>query len=277
MKSVVEFDALGTHWWITIYGSLTDTELVHALTQRVENFENNNSRFKPESLVGTLNSTKVLDNPPAEMVAMLTFARNLYAASNGVFNIAVGGELVKIGYGKGGRNTILQKNIWDSIEVSESHIAIPATCEIDFGGFGKGWLIDRLGELLEKYGRTQYIINGGGDILVHTNKPTELALEHPQNARRKIGVTRIQRGALASSSVVKRAWRSNGKKMHHIIDPRSGKPSDSPVISTFVRANSALIADVMATILIIAPELNDKLRDLYQLKTILLKGSCVRN
>lgn len=270
MKSVIEFDALGTHWWIELIGSFADTELVNALTERVSSFERDYSRFDPESLVGKLNEQKYLNNPPEEMRNMLQFAKDMYQATDGVFNISVGGSLTKIGYGKGAKNAKLDPHLWDDVKITKKRISIPEDCELDFGGFGKGWLIDSLGALLQQHGRTQYVINGGGDILVQSNKPVELALEHPKDETRKIGTTRIVRGALASSSSIKRAWKKGGKRQHHIIDPRTGKPSKSQVISTFVRANSALVADVMSTILLIAPELNERLRDAYQLKTILL-------
>lgn len=273
MKSVIEFEALGTHWWITLIDSLADATLTTALTSRIEQFEHDYSRFNSDSLIGQLNATKQLDNPPDELRSMLQFAKEMYIATDGVFNISVGGSLTGIGYGKGDKKAKVDQAIWDNVVITKSKIIIPANCELDFGGFGKGWLIDELGTLLKAHGRNQFIINGGGDILVNTLKPVELALEHPRDSTKKVGVTRIQNGALASSSAIKRAWKHAGKKQHHIIDPRSGKPSKSKVVSTFVRANSALVADVMATILMIAPELNDQLRKTYQLKTILLQPS----
>lgn len=276
MKSVIEFDALGTHWWITLIDSLADAALTSALTVKVAQFEHDYSRFDSSSLVGQLNTNKQLENPPEELRSMLAFAKIMYTATDGAFNISVGGSLTGIGYGKGTKQSRVDQAIWDNVAITKDMITIPPNCELDFGGFGKGWLIDELGALLKLHGREQFIINGGGDILVNSIRPIELALEHPRNAKRKIGTTRIQKGALASSSSIKRAWKQNGKKQHHIIDPRSGKPSKSQVISTFVRANSALVADVMATILMIAPELNDRFRDKYQLKTILINSSYTR-
>lgn len=276
MKSIIEFEALGTHWSIEIINNLADPDLTNALTQKVADFENNYSRFNPNSLLSQLNTNKRLNNPPEEFIEMLRFAKDVYKASDGVFNISVGGSLNSLGYSKRQKGTKVDQSIWDNVVITKKYITIPKNCELDFGGFGKGWLIDQIGTMLKENGREQFIINGGGDILVNTNKPVELALEHPHDETRKIGTTRIQNGALACSSSVKRSWKKGGKRQHHIIDPRSGKPSKSQVISTFVRANSALVADVMATILMIAPELNDRLRDAYQLKTILLNKAPAR-
>jgi thiamine biosynthesis lipoprotein len=154
--------------------------------------------------------------------------------------------------------------------MNQDEIRIPDDAELDFGGFGKGWLIDDLGRLLRDEGYDQFVINGGGDILVSSPSPIEFALEHPTDSTKKIGTTRISQGALAVSSSVKRAWKQGDKSYHHIIDPRLGGSSDSVIISTYVKADSALIADTMATLLLIAPEQDETLRQQFSLETILL-------
>ena len=105
---------------------------------------------------------------------------------------------------------------------------------------------------------------------MQANNEVDIKLEHPYDDRKFIGQTKINCGALAASSVVKRVWQNKGIQQHHIIDPFRREPSDSGVVSSFVKADTALIADVMATILIIKPELEMKLSESFNLKTILL-------
>lgn len=269
-KPDIEFDALGTHWWIELPKASDVTRLRNIITERVTTFENDYSRFLPTSFIGRLNIDKKLDNPPQELLDMLAFAKEMYQVSDGIFNISVGGTLAKLGYGKSQPNAKLKLKLWDQVVMNNQQISIPENSEIDLGGFGKGWLIDELGRLLEKEDCQFFVINGGGDILVKSTEPVELALEHPLNPALKIGSTRIYNGALAVSSTVKRAWEQGTKKHHHIIDPRRDASSDSPVIATYIRASSALIADTMATVLLIAPELRDQLSAQYGLQAILL-------
>ena len=266
-----ELDALGTHWWIESLDEPLSTNTVAHLEAHIRTFERTYTRFSDDSLLGQLNLHKRLAHPPEEMLRMLAFARDMQKLTDGVFNISVGGELVRRGYGKTGQGSI-SASFWDEVKLTPEEIRIPGEISLDFGGFGKGWLIDRLGELVASEGTPHFIINGGGDILVRSPEPIEFALEHPVDASRQIGSTRIQQGALAVSSSIKRSWQSGGQRQHHIIDPRTGKPSESDVVSSYIRADSALVADVCATVLLIAPGLEERMSSAHpHLKAILIR------
>ena len=197
----------------------------------------------------------------------------MYTDSDGTFDIAVGATLHSYGYGNRKHGNAPVQNTWDKIHYDKTSVTIPAGLILDFGGFGKGWLIDLLVDCLRSHGVDQFIINGGGDLYVQSDEPIEFALEHPQNPALKIGQTRITRGALAASSTYKRSWQHDGTSYHHIIDPATNQPSKTDIAASFVRADTALIADTMATILLMRPNLNDKLTKKYGLKTILVTKS----
>ncbi|MBC7746875.1 FAD:protein FMN transferase [Pedobacter sp.] len=270
LRPSIEFDALGTHWWIELPEE-TDGDIVKSkIIERVMTFQNDYSRFIPNSYIGKLNSTKRLTAPPQELLNMLIFARDMFEVSEGIFNISVGGTLAQLGYGKSQPTAKLHTSLWGQVVMTEQEVSIPNDVEIDLGGFGKGWLIDTLGVLLKNEGYEEYVINGGGDILVSSFEPLEFALEHPVDSSLKVGTTRIQHGALAVSSSVKRVWNQGAKTHHHLIDPRQGISSASPIVATYVRAETALMADTMATILLITPELRGKLTARYDLRTVLL-------
>jgi thiamine biosynthesis lipoprotein len=201
---------------------------------------------------------------------MLTFARDISLATDNVFNISVASSLGQLGYGTAAPSSRVDDKLWDHVTFDEHLITLPPDVEIDLGGFGKGWIIDSLGELLHSLGHSQFIINGGGDILVSSDEPIELALEHPLDPTKQIGSTRITHGALAVSSTKKRVWKQGDAQYHHIIDPQTGLPSTSPIATTYVRADTALIADTLATVLLIDPSQNEKLTQAYNLKTILI-------
>lgn len=272
-KPSLEFDALGTHWWIETPNKTLSQGDKDKVLQKVMTFQSDYSRFLPDSYIGVLNSTKSLERPPTELLHMLAFARDVFKASGGIFNISVGGKLAQLGYGKGQSRSVIKDNLWDHVTMTSEIITIPEHVEIDLGGFGKGWLIDAIGELLVALGYSEFVINGGGDILVKSAKPIELALEHPYDPTQMIGTTRITDGALGASSNTKRVWVKDGKKHGHIIDPRTGETSESEIVATYIQASTALIADTMATILLIAPDLEQTLKEKYQLKTILLQSS----
>lgn len=275
----ITFDGLGTHWGCEIlddnFNELDKKSIQLILTDCLNKFIKNYSRFDVNSLVGKLNSEHCIVDPPDEMLKMFQHAHRMFQVSRGAFDISVGGNLATFGYGTLVDHTLFDKNFWDKVEISSKLIKTPEGTVVDLGGFGKGWLIDVFADILRDNGIGQFIVNGGGDLYVQSDTEIDIALEHPFDSTKFIGHTKIKNGALAVSSVVKRSWVRQGVKYHHIIDPITGNASNSNIISSFVKADSALIADSMATVLIIRPELNDHLSDEFNLQTILLSKAQV--
>ncbi len=272
----IGFDGLGTHWECEFIGDVSNAKIVRLeklLLAELHNFDTSYSRFLDNSLVGALNRRHKLYNPPDEMLNMLTFAKKMHDLSDGVFNISVGGQLHAKGYGNPNLAQEVDADFWDKASFTKELVSIPRGSTIDFGGFGKGWLIDKLCKIISNQGINNYIINGGGDIYVHSDTPKLLYLEHPTDQSKTIGQTSVAKGALAVSSTIKRRWVQDDKSHHHIIDPSTGQSSDSEVVSSYVRAESALIADTLATILIVKPQLKQKLEKQFNARAILIKRS----
>lgn len=267
-----DFDALGTKWTIQLLGQSTGG-IERSVLDRVRQFEVKYSRFDPHSMIGVLNRDKVLANPPQELQDMLVFARDMYHATHGVFNLSVVARLTRLGYGKGDQSAHINTDDSMGIDIEATAIRLAVDTEIDLGGFGKGWLIDELARLLRHHDIDQFVINGGGDIYVSSNTPIELALEHPLDTTQMIGTTRITRGALAVSSPYKRSWKVGGDTKHHIIDPRTGEPVANDVACVYVRADSTRVADVMATVIMIDPSQLDRLKEDFGLDVIIVRES----
>lgn len=268
-----EFDAIGTHWAIEILsGQMFDEPLITKLQATVDQFDRRYSRFRDDSLIAQLAREGRLTNPPREMLEMLAFAKDMYEVSDGAFTVAVGASLHRLGYGSRAHGRGIHRHIWHEITFSEQEVVIPKGEMLDFGGFGKGWLIELFVHVMREAGVTEFIVNGGGDLYCQSNVPIEFTLEDPLDATKQFGQTRITSGALAVSNTIKRAWDDGDTRKHHIIDPATDDSSASGVIASYVRADSALIADTMATILILRAYLEPVLKKRYNLKTILVRG-----
>ena len=270
-----EFDSIGTHWWLEILDDSHEftPELITTLTSTADQFDQRYSRFRDDSLVSELWRSGRLSYPPAEMVRMLTFAREMYEVSEGAFDITVGNDLHRMGYGKRSiARDINTSKLWDEIVLTPVEIILPVEVMLDFGGFGKGLLVDQFVRDMRLAGVKQFIINGGGDLYVHSDKPVRIRLEDPYDASKFIGGVDIERGALAASNTIKRVWQDGAAQKHHIIDPRTHDSSKTSVIASYVTARSALVADAMATILILRPELEQTLSERYHLKTMLVRS-----
>lgn len=267
------FKGLGTYWECEVLFDIpvSKSEGVRILIeQELVRFSNSYSRFEKDSLISRLNQKKALEYPPLELIEMLDFAREMFEVSEGYFNISVGGRLNALGYGGQELYAFSDPNFWQKVIISEDKIVIPDQSVIDFGGFGKGWLIDRFANIFRQNSINEFIVNGGGDLFVQSQQPIEIVLEHPLDPSKKIGQTWIKNGSLAASSTLKRAWVQNEVLHNHIINPKDDKSMDGSIIGSFVKADRALIADAIATILIIKPELESTLSKKYDLKVILL-------
>lgn len=271
-QSVFEFDTIGSRFWVE---DLTGRPLPYTVQEQVlayvNGFDTAYSRFKPDSLVSQLATNGVLAGPPQELLDMLTLGKQLYEATHGVFNLTVGAALSELGYGSKHTGDQLLPNPWEVIQWNEKEVTVPKGLVLDFGGLGKGWLIDKIAEMLRQNGVERFIVNGGGDLYVQNTHPIEFALEDPLLDRKVLQTVHIQRGALAGSNVLKRSWDNNGVHKHHIINPATGDSSESGVVASYVLAQSAVIADSMATVLIIDPTLKGGLEQQFELKTLLIE------
>lgn len=251
-RGVYSFDALGTRWWIDTGGPLPADQQQH-LYRMVVAFENNYSRFCNDSLIGRLNDTHVVVSDSAELRAMLTFGLEMFIATDGVFNITVGAQLERAGYGRKPtkRSRVSQapaKDIW----WDESRVYTADHVRLDFGGFGKAWLIDLLVVELDVMGYKQFTVNGGGDIFIR-GEQEPIIIEHPEQPNLAIGEVMLADGSICSSSRQKRTWRAtDGSAATHIQAVRASG-AGMEVASMHVRASTALLADTFATVFLLVP------------------------
>ena len=116
---------------------------------------------------------------------------------------------------------------------------------LDVGAAGKGYLVDLVGELLVDAGMNDVVVDASGDIRRWGEGSIRVALEHPADPTKAIGVINLGNGAICASASNRRTW---GDGIHHVIDATTGLPT-STVIATWVIAPTALMADGVATAL----------------------------
>jgi thiamine biosynthesis lipoprotein len=134
---------------------------------------------------------------------------------------------------------------WAEIEVRPGALRLPTGVGLDLGGVAKGWAVDLAVEAALQAGLPWAFVNAGGDLLIGGDTPgIEVAIEDPADAATEVVRVRLSWGALASSSITKRAW---GPGLHHVIDPRTGIPSDTDTLQATVWAPTCAEAEVLAT------------------------------
>lgn len=127
-------------------------------------------------------------------------------------------------------------------------VSRPAHVRIDLGGMGKGWAVDRAADLLVAGG--PFLINAGGDLYargrLNNGRGWVVEIEHPLDPSSSFLSVNLDNQALATSTVMKRRWRRNGRTLHHLIDPRTGEPAQTDALSVSVIAQRTVLAEVFA-------------------------------
>ncbi len=137
------------------------------------------------------------------------------------------------------------------VGVEDDAIELPAPgMALGLGGIAKGYGIDRAAETLRSHGIESFYIDGGGDVVVaggRGGEPWRVGVRAPRGGRTDlIGVLRVHDGAVATSGDYERVRVIDGRRYHHIIDPRTGYPTEG-MWSVTVFAPTAERADALAT------------------------------
>jgi FAD:protein FMN transferase len=217
------------------------------------------SRFRPDSELAYLNDHS--GGAPVRvsqlLFAVTTLALEAARASGGLYDPTVLRALEAAGYDRsfellpldaGGAMPRALLRGWRHVELcaAERTVRLPAGVGLDFGGIAKGMAVDAAVALVAAMGVERALVDGGGDLRVR-GLPAgadswPVAVPTPYGVR----LVRLARGAVATSGIGRRRWRQRGRLMHHLIDPRSGRPALSGLWSVSVAAQTTAIAEVAA-------------------------------
>ncbi|MEZ4767445.1 MAG: FAD:protein FMN transferase [Caldilineales bacterium] len=258
----VHFRAMNTDVGIWLWSTSTQANLALARAeQRFEEAEAELSRFRPDSGLSRLNATAGKGPQPVSPLLWTVLAHAVDAArrTRGMFDPTLLEVLRAAGYNRsfellGSSASSLPAPSrsawgWHCIRLHEAAglVELPAGFGIDLGGIAKGWTVDRVALSLAEHGAV--LVDAGGDIRAvgaPGGQPWPVAVQDPFDETQDVAVLALGDGAVATSSIGRRRWQSGGKTMHHLIDPRTGQPSDSDLYSVTVLADTAEEAEVAA-------------------------------
>ena len=266
-----EFSAMNTLVQVAAEGNLKDLQPgFERVRQFVEQSEERFSRFRETSELTSLNQKagRWFYASPA-MFDLVKAALQLHNLTGGLFNPAILSALRQAGYDRSMDEIRLKavlparsRQVWNippfdetCLDPETNGILLPEGVQIDLGGIAKGWIAARAAERLLQF-TDACAVSAGGDMAIHGlpvgEHAWEISLEDPLDGEQVIAILKIQPGGLATSTVARRQWTQGGQLRHHIIDPRSGEPSDSRWLSVTVFAKSILFTEAFAKALLIA-------------------------
>ncbi len=215
------------------------------------------SRFLPDSELSRLNrNLGTWQDASEELLLLVEKAEGFRKSTGGHFDITLKSRLDELGYdsqysfkqkktGEGIAGAL--RRLLPAIKIDRARGKILLNRQIEFGGLGKGYALDRVSALLEAAGAEHYYINAGGDIYAKkgkAGKPWEILLEHPDDPERAIGKMKLDGKSIAGSAPNRRRW-GNGE-FHHLLNAKTGKPAQGAKC-IFVAAATGAEADAYAT------------------------------
>jgi FAD:protein FMN transferase len=264
MASTTEtrFRAMGTDAHVIVVGG--STRLLERARARIDDLEARWSRFLPDSELSRLND--VAGRPV--IVASVTFelltrAVEGWRLTGGRFDPTVLPALVAAGYDRSfetverdapepaAPSTPAPGCAELSLDPIVRSVTLPPGVALDLGGIGKGFAADLVSAELLQDGATGACVNIGGDLRVRGTPPdrawiVEVEAEPGTTPEGAPLCVALADGAVATTSSRRRAWRRAGRRQHHVIDPRTGRPVDAPPTSATVIAADAWKAEVLA-------------------------------
>jgi thiamine biosynthesis lipoprotein len=250
---------MGTLWQITVDGDEVSQNLEQEIYTKTDTFDQQFSRFIESSQANAFRNSSPGSYAISPVFAeLLQFAQQLKHETNGLFDPAIGSLLEAAGYDseycfRPNKEKVEQWHAphW---QVTGNQLSLSEPIVFDIGGYGKGYWVDQVAQLLTKAGHAHFLVDGGGDMFGTTkqqNQPWKIAIEKPGDPKKATATVELRNQGLAISDIFRRQW-SDGN-WNHTIDPKRKKPS-TEIVGCAVLADCAIVADALTTCLTLVDE-----------------------
>jgi len=235
---------------------------LEAALSSVKSIDRSMSLYKDDSELVALNAKAgthniALSRPMAKVLSASRFFANL---SSGAFDVTIQPIVDLWGFYEVKEATVPPQEEIDrilttvgmdhfSLDLTAGIISLESETQIDLGAIAKGYAVDQAIGVLQARGVSAALVNLGGTIRVFGNSKIKrkwaVGVRHPRK-NRLIGEVRLANGAISTSGDYDRFFEVDGERYSHIIDPRSGHPSQGMTALTVI-ASTATAADALST------------------------------
>jgi thiamine biosynthesis lipoprotein len=262
MGTVVEITAEGPRQEALV----TAVEGAYREMRRLSDMMNH---YDPQSVVSAVNDAAGIRPVPAppELMQVLAMARAVSARTGGAFDITVASvrgwrfrqedprmpsaadiarQLPLVGW----RRLALDE------KVGSAYLE-RAGMRMDLGGIAKLYILGAGARALERTGVQRVLLNGGGDVVAAADAsagPWRVGVRDPRAPERLLGVVELRRGFVASSGDYERYFERDGRRYHHILDPRTGYPAEGPRGVTLVAERLEAVNGLGVAIMVLGKE-----------------------
>ena len=219
------------------------------------------SRYRNDNIVHRVNRAEGRPVPVDEETAhLLDYAAVCYEESDGMFDIT-SGVLRRAWTFDGGQrvpdeaavNALLPYVGWSRVGWDGRSLTLPTGMEIDFGGVGKEYAVDRAAGRIAGRSGSPFLVNFGGDLFAggprRGGRPWGVGVDDPERTGQAVlWRIELERGGLATTGDARRYVLHNGKRLGHILNPKTGRPVENPPRAITVLAPTCLEAGTLSTL-----------------------------
>jgi FAD:protein FMN transferase len=265
----IEFHAMGSRILALVdnESSAADSALKR-LPGRFEEWEQALSRFRSDSELSLLNRSAGHPVVVSETLGEVFLAsRTAEEFTGGLVRPTVLDALVLAGYDRSfnlmaAAQVAAPEAVLDlpdlaadiSWDASTRTLTLPEAVHLDFGGVAKGWAAQKALDRLKQFGPA--LVDAGGDIAIKgpraDGQPWSVGIRDPFHPDEHFETLRLERGGVATSGTDYHRWQMGSLSNHHLIDPATGLPADTDVLTATVIAPDALRAEAAAKAVVIA-------------------------
>lgn len=272
---------MGSRWSVVFFAApdFDAAPLEAALAEAVARVDRQMSTWNPASDLERLSAAPlgVWIDLPRELTTVLAAALAIGAASDGAFDIGVGDLVAAWGFGGGARQP---SGAAIADLAGRARVAAPSALELDeagcrarkhasmrldLGGIAKGFGVDELGRVLDRFGIAAWLAGIDGEMRARGRKPdgTAWAVAHERpvagvggtiGVREVMGVFELVDLAIATSGSHRHVTEFDGRRVAHTMCPTTGAPLVNAVASVSVMAETCMVADAWATVLMVLGE-----------------------
>jgi thiamine biosynthesis lipoprotein len=234
-------------------------ELGNLVAHEAWRVEQKYSRYRDDSVLAWIHRNRGNEiSVDAETASLLDFASHCYELSEGRFDVTSG--VLRRAWQFDGSDRVPNKATvesllpligFDKLRWQSPKLLLPLHMELDFGGIGKEYAVDRAYDLAVANRSDPFLINFGGDLRTNRSPPHapwQVGIERPDTERDAALVLTLERGALATSGDSRRFLLKDSIRYGHILDPRNGWPVPKAPRSVTVAASSCTEAGLLATL-----------------------------
>jgi len=248
-------EAMGATFSVVLYGSdqASMNQAIDAAFEEAHRLDELLSNYRPESEWSRINRDAFV-RPVAvspELFRLLSDCLEYSRASEGSFDLTVGPLMRAWGFFGGDRRVPSSEQIHDALErVGYRHIQLNAQnrtvrfdrpgIEIDPGGIGKGYAVDRMAEILRERGFRNALVAASGSSIFGLGTPPEeprgwpVSIADPRDHQKNVAEVFLKDQSLSTSGTYEKSFRSGGHRYSHIMDPRTGVPAETSVQVTVI-------------------------------------------